>query len=177
MAMDWGRDLMLWHPRLFLTMAEEPSRSIGYPHCERGWQDILVRLCRRIEMALRGRGTFEFVRIAQKMGILRIDWSAEASQDTESKIGHAVDLAVARSACTCEICGREGRLYNNKGWLETRCTEHAVGEPVPPRYGPGFENVRRLRRWRGQADMYFASYDRSTDTLTEVPPPSFGQEG
>ncbi|MGY4330225.1 hypothetical protein ACVWWG_004642 [Bradyrhizobium sp. LB7.2] len=47
----------------------------------------------------------------------------------------------------------------------------AAGEPVPPRFGAGFENVRRLRRWRGHADMYFASYDRDTDTLTEVPPP------
>ena len=33
-------------------------------------------------------------------------WSdAEASEDTKAKIGHAVDLAVARSACTCEQCG------------------------------------------------------------------------
>lgn len=65
--MDWGRDLMLWHPRLFLAMTEEPSRSFGCPHCERGWRDILVRLCRRIEIALRDRETFEFIRIKQKM--------------------------------------------------------------------------------------------------------------
>ncbi len=171
MAIDWRRDLMLWHPRLFLTMTEDPSRSLGYPHCERGWQDILVRLCRRIEITLSDRETFEFVRIKQKMGILRVDWDAEASEDTKAKISHAVDLAVARSACTCEICGREGRLHNNKGWLGTRCTEHTAGDPMPPRYGIGFENVRRLRRWRGQADMYFARYDRESNTLAEVPPP------
>ncbi|WP_165941766.1 MULTISPECIES: hypothetical protein [unclassified Bradyrhizobium] len=176
MSMNWPRDLMLWHPRLFLTMMEEPSRSFGYPHCERGWQDILIRLCRRIEIALGEREEFEFVRIRQKMGILRVDWDAEASEDTEAKIGHAVDLAVARSACTCEICGAEGRLYHNKGWLGTRCAEHAAGEPVARRYGHGFENMRRLRRWRGQADIYFARYDRETDTLTEVPPPSQERE-
>src|ERR1700733_6065551 len=118
MAIDWRRDLMLWHPRLFLTMTEEPHLSFGYANCERGWQDILVRLCRRIEIALRDRETFEFVRIKQKMGILRVDWDAEASEETEAKIGHAVDLAVARSACTCEICGREGRLHDNKDWLD-----------------------------------------------------------
>ncbi|MCS3445935.1 MULTISPECIES: hypothetical protein [Bradyrhizobium] len=177
MAMDWKRDLMLWHPRLFLTMAEEPSRSFGYPHCERGWQDILMRLCRRIEIALRDGETFEFVRVKQKMGILRVDWDAESSKETEAKLGHAVDLAVARSACTCEICGSDGRLYDNKGWLGTRCAQHAAGDPVPPRYGYGFENVRRLRRWRGQADVYYARYDRETDTLTEVPPPSASREG
>ncbi|BAC46905.1 blr1640 [Bradyrhizobium diazoefficiens USDA 110] len=154
--MDWRRDLMLWHPRLFLTTAEEPSRSFGYPHCERGWQDILVRLCRRIEVALRDGETFEFVRIKQKMGILLVDWDTEASKSTESAIGHAVDLAVARSACTCEICGAEGRLHANKGWLETRCAEHAAGDPVPPHLGQGFDNVRRLRRRRGQASVYYA---------------------
>lgn len=168
MAIDWGRDLMLWHPRLF--------RSFGYPHCERGWQDILVRLCRRIEIALRDRETFEFVRIKQKFGILRIDWGAEASEDTEAKIGHAVDLAVARSACTCEICGREGRLFSARGWLATRCAEHAAGDPVPARYGRGFEDIRRLRRWRGRPDFYYARYDREADTLTEVPPPGSGSE-
>ena len=171
MAIDWRRDLMLWHPRLFLTMTEEPSRSFGYPNCERGWQDIMVRLCRRIEIALPDRETFEFVRIKQKFGILRVDWNAEASEETEAKIGHAIDLAVVRSACTCEIRGAEGRLHSDRGWLGTRCTEHAAGDPVTARYGQGFENIRRLRRWRGQADVYFARYDRESDTLIEVPPP------
>ena len=173
---DWRLDLMAWHPRLFLVLADEPERSFGYPLCERGWRDILVRLCRRIEAALRDGETFEFVRIKQKLGILRVDWDAEASEDTETTIGHAVDLAVARSACTCEICGAEGRLYDNSGGLGTRCTEHAAGDPVQPRYGHGFENVRRLRRWRGQADVYYARYDRETDTLTEVSRPSAGDK-
>jgi hypothetical protein len=44
------------------------------------------------------------------------------------------------------------------------------------KYGLGFENVRLLRRWRGRADVYYARYDRGTDTLTEVPPPSPDQE-
>ncbi|WP_409192016.1 hypothetical protein [Bradyrhizobium sp. RDM4] len=177
MAIDWRRDLMLWHPRLFAFLADEPWRSSDYPNCERGWQDILVKLCRRIEIALGEGETFEFVRISQKMGILRVNWQTDASDDTEAKIARAVDLAVARSACTCEICGRDGRLHNNKGWLETRCAEHAAGDPVPPRFGLGFENVRRFRRRRGHPQMYFARYDRTTDTLTEVPPPSRKQEG
>jgi hypothetical protein len=171
-VVDWRLDLMLWHPRLFITMAEEPHLSFGYPLCERGWQDILVRLCVRIEAALRDGETFEFVRIKQKLGILRVDWDAEASEDTEATIGHAGDLAVARSACTCELCGREGRLYKSVGVLEARCAEHAAGDPVPSRYGLGFENLRRLGRWRGQSDVFYARYDRETDTLTEVSPPS-----
>jgi hypothetical protein len=172
MAIDWRRDLMLWHPRLFFVLPDELHLSFGYPLCERGWCDVLVRLCRRIEVALRDGETFEFVRIKQKKGILTVDWDSEASEETEVEIGHAVDLAVARSACTCELCGGEGRLYDNAGALETRCAGHAAGDPVPSGYGPGFENVRRLRRWRGQAGVYYARYDRDDDKLTEIPPPA-----
>ena len=171
--MEWRLDLMLKHPRLF-TIAETPSHSFGYPNCERGWRDILVRVCHRIETALHDRDAFEFVKIAPKMGILRINWEVESLEETHDGIAHAVDLAVARSACTCEICGAAGRLYDNKGWFETRCAEHAAGAPVAPRYGR--ENLRRLRRRRGQAGMYLASYDRETDTLTEVLPPSQRRE-
>lgn len=165
---NWRSELMKAHPRLFVITPGEPEHSFGYPLCEQGWRDILERLCGRIESALRDGETFQIVRVKQKLGILRVDWDAEASEETETAIGHAVDLAVARSACTCEICGAEGRLYDNRGWLGTRCTEHAAGDPVPARYGHGFENVRRLRRWRGEADVYYARYDRETDTLTEV---------
>ena len=172
MAIDWRRDLMLWHPRLFFVLPDELHLSFGYPLCERAWCDVLVRLCRRIEVALRDGETFEFVRIKQKKGILSVDWDSEASEETEVEIGHAVDLAVARSACTCELCGGEGRLYDNAGVLETRCAEHAAGDPVPSGYGPGFENVRRLRRWRGQAGVYYARSDRDDDKLTEIPPPA-----
>jgi len=169
---NWRVDLMRAHPRLFEIMTDEPHLSFGYPLCEEGWQDLLERLCVRIEVALRDNETLAFVRIKQKLGILRVDWDAEASEDTEATIGHAVDLAVARSASSCEICGAEGRLYDNRGWLGTRCTEHAAGDPVQPKYGRGFENVRRLRRWRGGADVFYARYDRETDTLTEVSPPA-----
>jgi hypothetical protein len=170
----WRIDLMRAHPRLFEIMPGEPHLSFGYPNCEEGWRDLMEKLCLRIEAALRDGETFQFVRMRQKFGILRVDWDAEASDDTEAAIGHAVDLAVARSASSCEICGAEGRLYSNRGWLGTRCAEHAAGVPVPPRYGL---NVRRLRRWRWKADLYYARYDRETDTLTEVSPPSADRRG
>jgi hypothetical protein len=174
---NWRLAIMTGHARLFVVTPGHPEHhSFDYPLCEEGWREILELLCGRIEAMLLDGETFQFIRIRQKMGILRVDWDAEASEDTEARIGHAVDLAVARSACTCEICGAEGGLYDNRGWLGARCSEHAAGVPVPPRYGRGFETVRRLRRWRGEADMYFAHYDREADKLTEVPPPPRRQE-
>jgi hypothetical protein len=165
---NWRTDLMRAHPRLFEIMSGEPERSFGYPLCEAGWRDILERLCARIEPALRDGETFDFVRVKSKFGVLRIDWDGEVSDETRLRIGEAVNLAVARSACSCEICGAEGRLYSNRGSLATRCAEHAAGDPVPVR--AGFENVRILRRRHGSPDMYHARYDRETDTLTEVSP-------
>jgi hypothetical protein len=166
----WRIDFMRAHPRLF-EVSDEPERSFGYPLCEAGWRDILERLCVRIESTLQDGEAFEFARIKQKFGIARFDWYGGVSDETATRILEAVNLAVARSACTCEICGAEGRLYRNRGWLATRCAEHAAGDPAPPTR-PGFENVHSLRRTPGTVNMYYARYDRESDTLTEVRPPS-----
>jgi len=165
---DWRIDFMQAHPQLLEIMHDEPELTFGYPNCQEGWRDVLERLCARIEAALQEDETFEFVRIKQKMGIIRVDWDGDVSDVTRTKIGEAINLAVARSACACEICGAEGRLYSNRGWLATACAEHAAGDPVPVR--SGFENVRLLRRRPGASDMYHARYDRETDSLTEVSP-------
>jgi hypothetical protein len=166
---DWRIDLMRSHPRLFEIISGEPERSRGYPLCEAGWRDVLERLCFRIEAALQESETFGFVRIKQKFGVLRVDWRAEVPDETSVGIREAVNLAAARSACTCEVCGADGRLYSERGWLATRCAEHAAGDPVPVEIGS--ENVRPYRRTHGNPDMLYARYDREADTLTEVPRP------
>jgi hypothetical protein len=171
---DWRIDLMRAHPNLFAILADEREHSFGYPLCAAGWRDILERLCARIENALQENETFQFVRIKRKFGVLRIDWDGEVSVETRVRLGEAVNLAVARSACTCEICGADGRLYSHSGWVATRCADHGAGDPV--RVAPGLENVRILRRRPGAPDMYHARYDRETDTLMEISPPSPGSE-
>jgi DNA-directed RNA polymerase subunit RPC12/RpoP len=165
---DWRIDFMRSHPSLLEVMPREPERSFGYPLCEAGWRDILERLCARIEAALQDGETFEFVRIKQKFGILRVDWDGEVSDETRLRIGEAINLAVARSACTCEICGAEGRLYSRRGWLATLCAEHAAGgsgagrarlreRPHPAPEAQRFGNVPRAVRSRdGHADGDFA---------------------
>jgi hypothetical protein len=137
-VIDWRLDLMLSHPRLFEVMADEPHLSLGYPLCEAGWRDIPERLCGRIEAALLDGETFEFVRIKQKFGMLRADWDGEVSHETSIRIVEATNLAVARSGCTCETCGTEGRRHVNRGWPATACAEHALGDPALQRHG---ENV------------------------------------
>jgi hypothetical protein len=168
-VVDWRLNLMLSHPRLFEVMRDEPHLSFGYPLCGSGWRDLLDRLCVRIEGALQENESFQFVRIKQKFGILRVDWDGEVPDPTRFRIGEAINLAVARSGCTCETCGAVGRRYVDRGWLATACIEHAVGDPAEQRHG---ENVYLLRRVPGRTEMYLARYDREADTLTEVPPPA-----
>jgi hypothetical protein len=96
---DWRREFMAAHPALFRIQTDEPQLSPGYPLCQAGWQDILERLCGRIEAALRANETSEFVRIRQKLGILRVSWDGEVSDDIRIRIMRALDLArSARSA-------------------------------------------------------------------------------
>jgi hypothetical protein len=171
---DWRLEFMAAHPTLFRIAANEPQLSFGYPLCQVGWRDIIDRVCGRIEHALRESETFEFCRIRQRLGILRVDWDGEVSDDTRIRIVQAVDLAVARSACSCEICGAEGRLYACHGGLSTSCADHAVGSAVNVK--AGLENIRLYRWLPGRSDMYRARYDRETDTLTELPPCAAGPE-
>jgi hypothetical protein len=111
---DWRIDLMKAHPRLFGIMTGEPERSFGYPRCEAGWRDLLERACTRIEAALGESCTFRVLQIKEKFGALRFYWNGEMPDAVKGKVEEAIALATARSACTCEICGLEGRLYSER---------------------------------------------------------------
>jgi hypothetical protein len=165
---DWRLDLMMSHPRLFHVMADEPHLSFGYPLCEQGWRDILERLCGSIEAALRDGETFEFVRIKQKFGLVRIDWDGEVSCETRARIEEAVSLAEARSSCTCELCGAEGAKYYASKKVMVRCEAHAEGRPVMAARGnerlhlvrvvePPEPRVRKVRRYDRETDAFVGS--------------------
>jgi hypothetical protein len=171
---DWRIELIEAHPRLFVPLAGNLDRATGYPTCEEGWRDLLERMCDRMETALREEETIRIVQIKEKFAGLRCYWRGNVSTATTVRIMEAIALAEARSACTCEQCGAEGRLYKWGGFYMTRCAAHAVGAEVPERdseivhvvrvaTADGYRHVRRR-------------YDRETDSFTEVPPASTDQE-
>ena len=170
---DWRVDLIEAHPGLFLCPPVPRRLRRGYPDCEEGWRDLLERACDRIEAAVEG-GAFRVLQIKEKYGTLRFYWDGELSPEAETKVEEAIALAYVRSACTCEICGAEGRLYSRGGWLATACAQHARGEAVPIK--PGFENLRIDRRIvEGRVQIIFCRrYDRAGDTFVDVDPKSLG---
>jgi hypothetical protein len=176
LAKDWKIELIRAHTRLFYPPRGYAEGAQGYPECNEGWRDLLERACARIENALDNGDTVEITEIKEKYGTLRIYWSGRLPSEAEAKVDEVVDLAKARSACTCEICGAEGRLYSRGGWLATACREHARGEPTPVR--PGFENLQVVRRFGagGLQTVSCRRYDRATDAFIDVDPGSLGIE-
>jgi hypothetical protein len=167
---DWRIELMAAHPRLFGVASQ------GYPECGEGWRDVLERACVRIEAALAEGDQFIAEDIKTKYGTLRFYWGGRLSDAAKAQVEEAIELAEARSACTCETCGAPGRLHDRGGWLETACQEHARGEPVPVKAGR--ENMRIVGRLVGDR-IRIAScrrYDRETDSFADVDPRTLGIE-
>jgi hypothetical protein len=167
---NWRIEFKARHPRLFGVVSQ------GYPACGDGWHDLLERCCVRIEAALAEGDVFTAEDIKTKYGTLRFYWGGRLSDAAKGQVEEAIELAEARSACTCETCGMAGRLYERGDWLATACPEHAEGEPVPVRSGR--ENLRVVGRLVEDRLRIVSCrrYDRETDSFTDVDPLSVGIE-
>ena len=178
MANDWKVELIEAHTRLFHPPKGHLEGAQGYPDCENGWRDLLERACARIEAALVESGAFRALQIKEKFGALRFYWTGDMSEATKAKVDEAIALAVARSACTCEICGAEGWLHNRGGWLATACADHARGELAPIK--PGYEDLHLVRTFGPKHKRFpivsCRRYIRETDSFVDVDPKSLGIE-
>lgn len=169
---DWRDELVEAHPSLFRSPEGRPGPSC-LPECGEGWRDLLDRACVRIRAAVEADGgAFTATQIKEKFGTLRFYWRGDLSDEAEAKVDEAIELAEARSACTCEVCGEEGRLHKSGDWLTTRCDAHARGTPVEAEADG--ENVV-VQRVVG-ARTSFRRYDRAADSFVDIDPASFGIE-
>jgi hypothetical protein len=136
-----------------------------------GWRDLLERACARIRKAVSADGgSFRATQIKEKYGSLRFYWWGRLSPGAAARGEEAIDLAEARSAATCEICGEPGRLHGG-GSLTTRCAVHAEGRPAVP-VDEGFENLHADHRFvGGRWRTRYRFYDRDADRFVEAHPP------
>jgi hypothetical protein len=70
---------------------------------------LLERACVRIRAAVQADGgSFQLTQIKEKYATLRAYWHGALSPEADARVEEAVDLAEARSAVSCEICGEPG---------------------------------------------------------------------
>jgi hypothetical protein len=178
-ARDWRIDLIETYPDLFHPFPDDRGVAEASPECGAGWQDLLERACARIRAAvLADGGTFEFTQIKEKYATVRLYWEGALSPEADAWIEEIIDLAEARSACTCEVCGAEGCLHRAGGWLMTRCAAHAQGHPVPEK--EGWENViisHVVARGAKTVIVKRRRYVRETDSFIEIDPLIIGEGG
>lgn len=174
---SWRRRLVERFPNLFVHRQGDQTSTPGYPAVGDGWRDLIEVAAERIDIAAAGGG-FRIDQIKEKYGTLRlyVDRDVGVSPEAIAAVDEAVALAEARSACTCEQCGREGALYSAGIWLTTLCPDHAKGEPLPVR--DGFDNVFVVRALIGGRLRIVSCrrYDRLEDRFVDVDPSSLGIE-
>jgi len=166
---DWRQALVESYNDIFRPVGPSPP---GLPAVDDGWRDLLERACARIRAAVRTHGgSLRVTEISEKYGTLRLCWEGSLSPDAAVSVEEAVDLAEARSATTCEVCGEPGALRAGD-WLATRCGAHAEGRPPAEEEGAvtHLHVERRLidGRWRTRS----FHYDRTGDRFVEVDHPS-----
>lgn len=166
---DWRTELVEAYPDLFHPPADEPAAAQGYPECGEGWRDLLLRACARIRAAVQADGgSFKATQVKEKYGTLRFYWEGALSSEADARVEEAIDLAEARSACTCEQCGKPGWLFNRGGWFTTACDDHGKGKPAGRR---DFEQVHVVyRSVNRQPVTSRRRYDRATDSFVAIPP-------
>lgn len=172
---DWRADLVTSYADLFDPTASDPPIARGWPYVGEGWRDLLERACVRIRAAVQADGgTFHATQVEEKYGTLRFYWEGSLSQKAAALVEEAIDLAEARSAVTCEICGDQGALHGDR-WVTTRCVQHAEGHR-PVQTQPD-DDIYVFERFAGNhRNVLYRRYDREIDIFIDVDPTSLGIE-
>jgi hypothetical protein len=170
----WQQMLVNTYPKLFVRSFRGVPFAPGYPTCADGWRDIVIGLVERVSTAA-VVCPMHFTQILERYGRLSIYWKADANlpNGIEHKIDEAIELAEARSACSCMVCGANAGLFSDAGRLVSVCPDHARGVPVAiPHW---LENLHIVRIF-GE-NIYSVAcrrYDRVHDQFVDFDPHSVG---
>jgi len=107
---------------LFMTIDNEPV----YCQCGDGWYSVIDKLCKKIMETLSMQELADLCidQIKEKYGTLRFYYSGV----NFNKIEHFILEAEEESARVCDECGEEGKLREDKSYIQTLCDEHAEFE-------------------------------------------------
>jgi hypothetical protein len=168
---SWADALVERYPNLLRRRSPVGPYTANCMTVGVGWRETVEILLQRLAHIVQARPV-AIVRIFDNCGSLRVDTWADDAVDPEllMEVDYAIALAQARSACTCDQCGREGQLYCAGSTRTTRCAQHAVGDVTPVR--PGLERVHLIHKSVGgrPGPIGAGRYDRATDAFIDVDP-------
>ena len=103
-------------PSIFQCPENHPLALFGI-ECDDGWYDLLRDLIKEIKVIVeKDNLDVKVVQIKEKFGTLRFYMDGLTDD-----IIKAIAQAEAKSAVTCEICGKPGKLRKVNRWLFTSC--------------------------------------------------------
>ena len=170
----WQSQLVARYPDLFNQDFNGKVVRSGYPEVDDGWRDLVETAIGRIANAVAAAPaeSLHIRQIKEKFATIRIYWSGDRGLTgaMSTAVDEAIELAEARSACTCEICGAPGRQFKFGGWVKTVCEEHG-SKGVPAHEIPGPENIHiTIRSIDGNPVVRSRRYVRATDSFEEIDP-------
>ena len=117
----WRSELVARYPHLFNCTSTGETYAPGCPTVGDGWRDLVETASRRISdvSAAAPEASVTIEQIKEKFGCLRFYWSGrDLSEAVKHAIKETVALAVARSGCTCEVCGAPACRTNAPAGLQ-----------------------------------------------------------
>jgi hypothetical protein len=122
----------LWDtfPRLYKDKDAPITQSLipfGF-ECGDGWFQLIWDLSEKLEKLIEGFGEIEYppkaVQVKEKYGTLRFYMTS-----TNGIMDKFIDEAENRSAHTCEVCGRRGKIRGSR-WSYCACIYHTCYEDL-----------------------------------------------
>lgn len=115
-----ANEVVAIYPELFESVLREGSLESYGLGVGKGWHPLIAKLVREIrevdeELGVKSR----VAQIKEKFGGLRF-----YLEETHTAHYEMISRAENASYDTCEMCGREGKMYND-GWMQTLCRPHA----------------------------------------------------
>ncbi len=101
------------HPKI---LAEAWDFSVGD-----GWLPLIDSLCTDIQHHVDSTGCKQVVavQIKEKFGGLRF----YATRFDDKTVMKMIDKAEKEAENTCEMCGKPGKIRNDRSWIKTLCDE------------------------------------------------------
>ena len=173
-AQTWQSALLARYPQLFNQEIDGRIITQGYPSVDDGWRDLVETAIGRIANAVAAApaGSLQIRQVKEKFATIRIYWSSDRglTDAMNAAVDEAIELAEARSARTCEICGAPGRQFKFGGWVKSVCEEHGR-KGVPSHDIAGPENIHvTIRSIDGNHVVRARRYVRATDSFEEIDP-------